>query len=69
MPGEWTMWSISKYFGDRYRETIDAKIQRYRARANDPRVQLGFGPNQLPDFGEKVYVASLTGPSPRRVAW
>ena len=47
-------------------DQIDFKNNNAFAAANIP---LGFGPNQLPDFGEKVYVASLTGPSPRRVAW
>lgn len=47
MAGEWTMWSISKYFGDRHRELIDDKLARYRARADDPRIMLDDRVDQL----------------------
>jgi hypothetical protein len=47
MAGEWTMWSISKYFGDRHRELIDEKLARYRTRADDPRIVLVDRVDQL----------------------
>lgn len=40
MAGEWTMYAISKYFGDRHRESIDARIKRMRARSADARADL-----------------------------
>ncbi len=46
----WTGYAMSKYFGDRYRETIDEKIERYRRRrANDPGIQLVDRVRQLED--------------------
>ncbi len=49
MAGEWTMYSISKYFGDRHREAIDRRLKRFRERANDPRIQLVDRVSQLED--------------------
>lgn len=32
MTGQWTLYAINKYFGDRHRESIDARIKRMRER-------------------------------------
>lgn len=40
MAGEWTMYAISKYFGDRHRESIDTRIKRMRARTADARADV-----------------------------
>jgi len=49
MPGEWSMYSISKYFGDRHLESLDQKLKRYRERAKDARIQLVDRVSQLED--------------------
>ena len=49
MGGEWTMFSISKYFGTRHSELLDAKLKRYRAGTLDTRIQLADRVNQLED--------------------
>ena len=49
MPGEWTMYSINKYFGNRQRETIDQKLKRYRKRTSDSRIELVDRMDQLED--------------------
>lgn len=49
MGGAALMYSMSKYFGDRQRETIDRRLKRMRERAYDPRIQLVDRVNQLED--------------------
>ena len=49
MGGEWTMLSISKYFGARHKELMDAKIKRYRAQARDSRFDQEARITQLED--------------------
>jgi hypothetical protein len=49
MGSEWSAYSVSKYFGDRHRETIDQKLKRFRERTNDPRIELVDRVNQLED--------------------
>ena len=49
MGGEWTMLSISKYFGARHKELMDAKIKRYRAQARDSRFDQDARLAQLED--------------------
>jgi hypothetical protein len=49
MPGEWTMFSISKYFGTRHSEMLDAKLKRFRAGSLGSRIHTEDRVNQLED--------------------
>ena len=49
MPGEWTMFLISKYFSTRHSEMLDSKQKRFRAGSLGSRIHTEDRVNQLED--------------------